>query len=234
MAMTDEELLLQMNILSSKISDNPNMTYKASKLLNKGLNPEYYSGNDTKVVNILNSIYEKLNEISNTALSAVNKVNEIVVDTSSTDGAEAWGRLQQIMGKDSIVQGLLDMYDGLQTDMILGLDPADEGKILSIAVNESGKAVLEAIDQILVNAEAIEYSHEKAPEVTNIKEAMDHIMDGLNAINSFDWDLISNKPDIIDNVVLTDEALEFRDDDKIVSSVQISSDDDIDQIINNL
>mgnify|MGYP003296124153 CR=1 FL=1 len=48
MALTTEELLLQMQILTEKTdeSTNPNMIYKKSKALNKGLNPEYYSGNN--------------------------------------------------------------------------------------------------------------------------------------------------------------------------------------------
>ena len=56
MALTEEELKQQANVLATKTEDNPNMPYKANATLNKGLNPDYYSGQYTKIVNALNKL----------------------------------------------------------------------------------------------------------------------------------------------------------------------------------
>lgn len=239
MAMTEEELLLQMNILASKTSDNPNMTYKANKTLNKGLNPEYFSGNDSKIVNILNDMYSSIEVAGASALNAVNKINEIVVDTSSTDGMTSWEHLKSIMNRPTIVQGLIDLYDGLHIDMILGLNPEDTGKLLSIATDENGKAVLNAIDEIFITIESIEYENEKAPEVTNVKESLDYIFDHLNDNNdivsgSISWENIENKPNIPSALEISDDHLLLKDGENTISQVSLASSNDIDQILNNL
>jgi hypothetical protein len=242
MAMTEEELLLQMNILASKTSDNPNMTYKANKTLNKGLNPEFFSGNDSKIVNILNDMYSAIEAAGTSARNAVNKINEIVVDTSSADGMASWEHLQSVMNRPTIVQGLIDLYDGLHVDTILGLNPEDAGKILSIATDENGKAILSAINEIFITIESIDYENEKAPDVTNVKEALDYIFNHLNNNNNNDdivsgpvsWENIENKPNIPSTLEISDDYLLLKDGENILSQVSLTSNNDIDQILNNL
>ena len=97
MAMTDEELKLQMNILASKISDNPNMTYKTNTVLNKGLNPDYFSGNYTKVVNALNQLAANIEIATNNAFDVAQKVNDLLIDTSNVDNLALWEQLKTIM-----------------------------------------------------------------------------------------------------------------------------------------
>ena len=75
MAMSDEELLLQMNILASKTEDNPNMVFKANKTLNKGLNPDYFTGQDTKIVNAINMLAETTVKVTEVAALVADKVN---------------------------------------------------------------------------------------------------------------------------------------------------------------
>ena len=42
MALSTDELVVQMEILSSRTSSNSNMQYKDNATLNKGLNPSYF------------------------------------------------------------------------------------------------------------------------------------------------------------------------------------------------
>ena len=46
MALSEEQIKQQIDVLTTKTSENPEMVYKAIAALNKGLNPEYFSGNN--------------------------------------------------------------------------------------------------------------------------------------------------------------------------------------------
>ena len=54
---TDKNLV-QYDVLTLKLdsSTNPKLVYKKSTATNKGLNPDYFSGFNTKLVNLLNKI----------------------------------------------------------------------------------------------------------------------------------------------------------------------------------
>lgn len=255
MAMTEEELLLQMNILASKISDNPNMVFKVNKTLNKGLNPEYYSGNDTKIVNILNSLFEADTKTTEVADSTAKKVNDVVGDTNTTTGAAQFEKLQGLMEQLTIIEGLSDLFEAKLIDKVLGLDVADEGKILSIDKDENGKLVLKAIDAITggnqnpidVLAENIEYTNDDAPNVTNVKEALDYVINeiansdfegglgGGSIIGEITWDMIDDRPEFIaDNMEIADDKLVLKDGDSVLSTVPLMDEEDINDIIDSL
>lgn len=247
MAMTDEELLLQMKILTEKVDSNPNMTYKSSKILNKGLNPDFYSGNDTKIVNILNDLFEKSEQTTSLANRIVDKVNSILGDTETTDGALAFIDLQSKMGQSTLIAGLNDILDGKHAAKVLGVSEADINKILSVAKDEEGNLVIKAVDQIASNnpvdlsAENISYTNEKVDSITNVQEALDHMINQLadissgNIIGEITWDMINNKPEhIADGLELTDSQLILKDGGEILSSIQLTDDQDIDNIVNQL
>lgn len=251
MAMTDEELLLQMNILVNKISDNPNMVFKTNKTLNKGLNPEYYSGNDSKIVNILNSLFEKSQQVDIIASNVTNKVNELVGDSSSTLGAANWEKLQGLMEQPTIIEGLNDLFEGKNIDKILGIDIADKGKVLSIDKDENDNLVLKAIDIIAsggsveVSPENIAYANENASDISNVKEALDYVIaqivnnngewGGGSIIGEITWDMIDDRPEFIaDNLELTNESLTLKDGESILSMVPLVNNEDIDNIIDQL
>lgn len=255
MAMTEEELLLQMNILVNKISDNPNMVFKANKTLNKGLNPEYYSGNDSKIVNILNSLFEKNQQINDVSTDVTNKVNNLIGDSSSAIGAANWEKLQGLMGQATIIEGLNDLFEAKLIDKVLGLDVADKGKILSIDVDDNGNAILKAIDAIAggngesadVSVESLQYTNDNAPEVTNVKEALDYVINeivngdfegglgGGTIIGEITWDMIDDRPEFIaDGLELTNDQLILKDGDSVLSTVPLMDNMDIDDIINQL
>ena len=255
MAMTEEELLLQMNILVNKISDNPNMVFKANKTLNKGLNPEYYSGNDSKIVNILNNLFEKNQQINDVSTDVTNKVNNLIGDSTTTLGAANWEKLQGLMDQATIIEGLNDLFEAKLIDKVLGLDVADKGKILSIDKDEEGNLILKAIDAITggeanpenVSVENIEYSNNQVTNITNVKEALDYVINeivngdfegglgGGTIIGEITWDMIDDRPEFIaDGLELTNDQLILKDGDSVLSTVPLMDNTDIDDIINQL
>ena len=250
--MTDEELMLQMNILVSKISDNPNMPFKSNAVLNKGLNPEFFSGNYTKVVNALNQLATEAKEVEANATKVADKVNELLLDTSNVENQAIWEQLKTAMGKPTIIQGLLDLYEGKQVGKILGLgelSTEDAGKVLSIDKDEDGNIIFKAVSHVAeipeVKATDIAYVNNFNDEITNVKNALDFVIDSIANGNIGDggsgvpstpskvtWEMIENKPTVIaDNMSLSSSHLELKDGDTVVSSVPLLSDGEVDVLL---
>ena len=254
MAMTDEELLLQMKILTEKTDSttNPNMVFKTSKMLNKGLNPEYYSGNNTKIVNILNDLFAADQKTTEVANVVSNKINSILKDTDTSDGQAAWEKLQGAMGQATIIDGLNDLYEGKQTAKVLGLTADDIDKILTVGQDDQGNLVLKAIEQMAggsteVKVEEIAYENRYVSSINNVKGALDYVInavvnDGIEGglgggtiVGEITWDMIDDRPtEIADNLLLTGTHLELKDGDTVISSVPLVQDSEIDAMIDNL
>ena len=246
MALTDEELLLQMNILASKTSDNPNMPYKTNATLNKGLNPEHFSGNNSKIVNAINSLMaESVNTQAN-AKDVGLKLNSILLDTDATDNKPIWEHVQSLMGKPTIIEGLEDVLTGKKQQEILGLNENDIGKFLTVDKNEDGQLIVKAIDAILggapvsTSAEEVAYNNEEHTEISNVKDALDFLFNnksegGATAPGEVFWDDIQNKPEIPNGLSINNDKLCLNNEyGEEVSSVELVSDSDLDVIINEL
>jgi hypothetical protein len=113
MALTDEQKVLQADILTEKTdsSTNPNMTYSTSTAKNKALNPNYFSGNDTKVVNAINATFKQAEKAIATVDNFSSKVNEVLLDVGSTNGLTKLEQLRTDMGQQTLVEGLIDLYE---------------------------------------------------------------------------------------------------------------------------
>lgn len=234
MAMSDEELLLQMNILASKTEDNPNMAYKANATLNKGLNPEYFTGNNTKIVNAINHLAETSVKISDLSEAVADKVNELLLDTSSDANKAIWDNVKELMEMDTIIEGIQRILEGKQQDKVLGITPDDIGKILSVAQAEDGEMMVKAIDNIL-NVGQMEYTHEEHPEISTVEGALDKLfgMQG-QGISEVTWDMIMNKPEVPTGLELTNESLVMKSEHGEMSEVPLMSDEDVNMLINDL
>ena len=86
---------------------NPLMVYKTAAITNKGLNPEYFTGNATKVVNILNKLARDLDYASNTIGNVYSKYNPVVGDTDNPDVQVYYNALKEATGQESL---LMMMY----------------------------------------------------------------------------------------------------------------------------
>ena len=80
MALSEEAILQQINVLTTKTAENAEMIYKSIPALNKGLNPAYFTGNDTKIVNAINKIAAEVNALNTAVVDMINKVNKIFKD----------------------------------------------------------------------------------------------------------------------------------------------------------
>ena len=235
MAMSDEELLLQMNILASKTADNPDMVYKANAVLNKGLNPEFFTGNNTKIVNAINLLAETCVKVEDVSEVVTNKINELLLDTSSDANKLIWDNVKELMEMDTIIEGIQRILEGKQQEKILGITPDDIGKILSVAQDTDGEMMVKAIDNVL-NPGAMEYTHEDYPEINTVENALDKLFDlqSNNKIDNVTWDMIMNKPQIPIGLELTADNLVMNDENGEMSSVPLMTDEDVSTLITNL
>ena len=113
MALTDQEKLLQAGILAEKTDEatNPNMTYSSMVTNNKGLNPAYFTGNNTKIVNAINSSYKQSQTAVNAVTTFGSKINGVLLDTSTPDGTTKLEQLRTDMGYQTLIEGLIDLYE---------------------------------------------------------------------------------------------------------------------------
>ena len=251
--MTDEELMLQMNILASKTDSNPNMPYKANATLNKGLNPTYFTGQSTKIVNAINDLASKVNNSTIVAQNVADKVNEILLDITTTDNAPIWENVKDLMGAETIIEGIEKILQGQQVDKILNLDVADKGKVLSIDVDDQGKAILKAIEMAAsepqdLTALNVSYTNSNVPTVKNVKTALDNIFtqlangntgggdfEGGVIVGDITWDMIVDRPQVPSKLQLVSNRLALVDEDGIVlSSVNMMTDAEVDSLIEEM
>lgn len=110
--LTSEELIEQAKMLTTKTdsSTNPNMVFSSILTKNTGLNPTYFTGYNTAFVNALNNIAKKVENNTKNISNFGDKINELIGDTSQPEMAEKFANLQQLMGQNTIIEGLIDMY----------------------------------------------------------------------------------------------------------------------------
>ena len=234
MAMSEEELKRQLDVLTTKTSENPDMVYRANASLNKGLNPDYFTGNNTKIVNAINWLAENNVQTSQLAEIVANKVNEILLDTSIDANNDIWKNVKELMEMDTIIEGIQRILEGKQQDKVLGITPDDIGKILSVVQAEDGEMMVKAIDNILSPAQ-MEYTHEDHPEVQTVEGALDKLFEMQSqSLTEINWDMIMNKPEIPTGLELTDESLVMMSDNGEMSEVPLMTDEDVSNLLSEL
>lgn len=242
MALTDEQILQQINVLTTKTSENPNMAFKTNATLNKGLNPDYFSGNDSKIVNAINKL-AKINEANDSLVKTIaDSVNSVLLDTKTTEGADIWAQTKELMGANTVIEGINNILSGGVQDKILNFTIDDAGKVLTVQIDDQGKAIAKPQsieDMINVTIDNLLYSNDKAPSVDNVHEALDYLFNNLGqggsggtVITDVDWEDIKNKPEIANQLELDEEKLVLKNEQgHIVSEVQLVSDEDIDNML---
>lgn len=113
MALTDQEKVLQAGILAEKTdtTTNPNMVYSTAGAANKGLNPAYFSGNNTKIVNAMNATYKQAEMAISTVAGFGDKMNNILLNTETNEGKVKLEQLRTDMGYQTLIEGLIDLYE---------------------------------------------------------------------------------------------------------------------------
>lgn len=241
MAMTDEELRLQLEILASKTESNPNMVYKTNAALNKALNPSFFTGNSTKIVNAINDLAIKSDQAIVTSQTVAQKVNNILLDVDTTDNAVIWETVKELMGKETIIEGLGEILKGNLADNVLGISEADQGKILSVDVDDRGRAVVKPVATgDIVNASNIKYINAKVPSVNSVKNTLDYILDNMGNGGTgggviggqITWDMIIDRPNAVPNSLkVEDNMLQLREGQDVISAVLLATEADLEEIL---
>ena len=199
MALSAEELkALQAEILATRTDKNPLMIFKKNATINKGLNPDYFTGQYTKTVNALNKLADEASKSSKATSDFMDKINTIMLDVSNEDNKRVFENVQQLMGAPTIIEGLQNILEGNTQEQILDLKKDDIGKFLTVGESEKGELIVKAIDLIL-NADDILYTNESVPEVSNVKETLDYVVEEIQS--PLEWE-------DVDHLIMEDSELE--------------------------
>ena len=114
MALNADEKLVQSKVLAESTSDNENMTFAKSTRNNKGLNPDFFgTGPATRIVNVLNALYQKADGADATATNVYNTFAGVLLDTSSTEGAEKLEEMKEATGQPTVVESVISMANDI-------------------------------------------------------------------------------------------------------------------------
>ena len=110
--LTSEELIQQAKLLSTKTNNatNPNMKYSTIPTRNTALNPDYFAAAQSSIVNAINLIYKKNSDIDTKVTVFGNKISDTIGNTSNGEIAEKFENLKALMGSNTIIEGLEDLY----------------------------------------------------------------------------------------------------------------------------
>lgn len=247
MALSNEELLQQVNMLATRTDDNKEMKFNKMPGINKGLNPDFFTGNNTKIVNAINKLASEVNALETAVVDMINKTNSVLMDVNSIENQEVWEETKRLMGEDTIIEGIRALLDGKMQDKVLNIDEEDEGKVLTVVIDDAGNPVVKPVDmgdigtgggsvEDVISAYTVTYLNGDHPEMTNVGQAIDHIMD---TIANFDfevtWKDIKNKPKIGNKLELDEDSLNLLSNKDVeLSAVPLMTDDDIFDLINDL
>ena len=152
----DECKQVQYDVLTYKIdkTTNSKMVYNSNAILNKGLNPDYFTGNDTKIVNALNKLYKMIVKCNTTAERVSEKYNPIVLDTELAENKPILEAMRKATGKDTLIESVLALAKGEVGGLaVLNPTDAEDGFVVTFD-KQQNKFVLkpptEAIEQNLV------------------------------------------------------------------------------------
>lgn len=243
MALTDEELLVQLKVLTEKTSDNANMTYSTATRNNKSLNPDVFSGQNSKIVNAINLLYDNSVQVQADSSTSTQMINTVMGSTLITDNQSAWNDVVEIIkGINSqytnMIYATKAIFTGEAISQILQVSNDDKGKLLSIDTDSEGKLIIKTVTMgssssgssvTSLPAESITYANANIESLTNVKEAIDYILS--NGVNEINWENISNKPTIANGLSLTETSLNMCSGDTIMSSVELMTSDDINEIM---
>ena len=237
MALTEEQILQQINVLTQKTSDNPEMIYKTSATRNTALNPEYFSGQNTKIVNAINKLAADFEILEKFVRSTAGKNDDVLLDVNTDLNAPVWEETKELMEATTVIEGINLILKGHHLHKIMNITVDDIDKVLTVQQDEKGRLITKAVSlgELGNTADTVKYENEKLPEVHTVEDAINHLLAEVNKTpTEINWDMIQNKPEVVNSMELSEGALQMKADDNVVSSINVTVDSDIDEIINEL
>jgi len=246
MALTDEQILQQINVLTQKTSDNTSMTYTTTARTNKGLNPDKFSGNNSKIVNAINLLYDDMLFIKSDTATSTQMINDVMGSTSVDENQTVWNSVVEILTNikpayKNMIYASKAILTGEAISQILQVSKEDKGKLLSIDVDEENNVIIKTVtassggsggDITSLDASSVTYSNANMSSLTNVKEAIDYML--TNNVSEINWENIKNKPDLSDGLELTETSLVLKSGEKNMSTVDLMNEDDITEIVGAL
>lgn len=245
MTLTDEQLAIQLQVLTEKTSDNVSMTYTKTVRTNKGLNPEKFSSYNSKIVNAINLLYNDSVKTQKDAATSTQILNNVLGSTELAENETEWNSVVEILQSISpsytnMIYASKAILTGEAISQILQVSAADKGKLLSIDLDEENNVIIKTVaagtgsggDITTLDASNVTYTNTSVASLTNVKEAIDYMLN--NNVSEINWENIKNKPNFVDGLELTDNALLLKSGENSVSTVELISDTDITEIINAL
>lgn len=245
MALTDEQLAIQLQVLTEKTSDNASMTYTKTVRTNKGLNPEKFSSYNSKIVNAINLLYTDSIQIQADAATSTQILNDVLGSTSIPENKTEWNSVVEILhgispSYKNMIHASKAILTGEAISQILQVSAEDKGKLLSIDLDEENHVIIKTVtagtgsggDITTLDASNVTYKNDNVSSLTNVKEAIDYMLN--NNVSEINWENIKNKPNFVDGLELTNDALLLKSGENAVSTVEIINDDDITEIVNAL
>ena len=245
MALTDEQLAIQLQVLTEKTSDNANMTYTKIARTNKALNPEKFSSYNSKIVNAINLLYTDSVKTQADAKTSTQILNDVLGSTSIPENETEWNSVVEILRSISpsytnMIYASKAILTGEAISQILQVSAEDKGKLLSIDLDEENHVIIKTVtagtgsgaDITTLDASNVTYKNDNVNSLTNVKEAIDYMLN--NNVSEINWENIKNKPNFVDALELTNDALLLKSGENAVSTVEIINDEDITEIVNAL
>ena len=147
---------VQYDVLTIKLDSttNPKLKYIKSPAANKGLDPSLFSGNNTKIVNILNNFANSIDLTSKTVKQVYSTYNPVILDTLTDEGKALLEKMRLATGKNTLVESVIALANG-EIGGLAFLNPNDSNDGFSIVYDaDSQQFVLResapVIDQNLV------------------------------------------------------------------------------------
>ena len=245
MALTDEQVLQQLNVLTEKTSDNASMKYTKAARTNKGLNPEKFSSHNSKIVNAINLLYDDSLKIQADAAASTQMINDVMGSTLLIENQEVWDSVVAILTNiqpkyNNMIYASKAILTGEAISQILQVSKEDKGKLLSIDLDEENNVIIKTVpipsgsggSITSLDASSVTYSNTNITSLTNVKEAIDYML--TNNVSEINWENIKNKPDLADGLGLTDTALVLKSGEKDMSTVELMNETDVTEIVSTL
>lgn len=152
----EERKQVQYDILTYKLDEatNSKLYYRKNTAANKGLNPEYYTGNNTKLVNILNALFKEIQTANASVNGVFAKLDPIILDISIPSNQPILEAMRQATGKQTLVESVLALAKGEIGGLaVLNPTDAEDGFVVTFDKQQNKfvlKPAAEAIEQNLV------------------------------------------------------------------------------------
>ena len=169
MALTDEQLAIQLQVLTEKTSSNASMIYTKSTRTNKALNPDKFSNNNSKIVNAINLLYDDSVKTQADAANSTQILNNVLGSTLVPENETDWNSVIEILhgispSYKNMINASKAILTGEAISQILQVSAADKGKLLSIDLDEENNVIIKTHESYAYHM----YSYNKADE-TNIQ-----------------------------------------------------------------